>query len=929
MQSYDPRLFPKAVAAFQNARYDDAERDFKKILRGEPRHFGALNLYAILLMQTGRFGEAEPLLRKAVAVDSRSDASFYNFGLALKHLKKPTEALDAFSKSIALKPDNAESRNNRGTVFNDLGRYAEAIEDFDQALALNPSYAEAMSNRGRSLLLLERYDESAVAYDHALKISPHLPEAWMGRGTVQFQLKQWNDALKAFEAAIKLRGNFQEAWVAAGNSQLELHLPDDAVRSFEMAISLGQNNAAAWIGLANGLIALGRPKKALDACNTAIKLEPESQEILVAQGNLFAKLNEPDNALEIFDRVLQRAPHLVNALIGRGNVLKGQKKLPEALASYDRALALRPSCPEARVGRGNVFNDTRRFEEALQEYDWALEMNPKLAEAWLGRGLALTKQNEFDAANLAFRNALDLRRGFAEALTGYGFLMNVLERREDALAAYNNAIEVNPTLAEAWLGRGTVLNELKSHSDALSALAEALKIEPDLLFAKGELFHTKTMICDWSDQKAEWADLAADIEQEKPVVSPFPSLSLGTSARQQLVSAKIHMKKTYGDSAEPVWRKHAHERIRIAYFSADFREHAVAYLSIGMFELHDRARFETIALSIGGDDQSAMRRRMMSAFDRFIDCHGMPDQKVANLIREMEVDILVDMAGHTAGSRPGLLAARPAPIQVTYLGYPGTTGADFVDYVIADPTVIPPDQQQFYTEQVAYLPDCYLPNDRTRIIAPPPSRADVGLPPSGFVFCSFNQPYKITPAIFDVWMRLLATVPDSVLWLPAFSASARANLCKEAELRGVDSGRLLFAPRVDRQEDHLARLGLADLFLDTLNYNAHSTACDALWAGVPLISCIGSTFAGRVGASALKAAGLPELIVSSLDEYEALALRLATDPVLLASVKAKLVTQRPTAPLFDTERFTRNLEAIYQKMWQRAQAGESPSPLSL
>lgn len=931
MQSSDPRLFAKALAAFQNARYDDAERDFKKVLRGEPKHFGALNLYAILLMQAGRFAEAEPLLRKAIGVNSQSDASFYNFGLALKHLKKPAEALDAFSRSIALKPGNAESWNNRGTVFNDLERYAEAIEDFDQALALSPLYAEALSNRGRSLLLVERYDESAAAYDHALKINPNIPEAWMGRGSVQFRLKQWINALKAFETAIKLRGNFQEAWVAAGNSQVELNLPADAVRSFEMAISLGRENAAAWIGLANGFIVLGQTEKALEASSNAIKLQPETPEIIAGHGSVLARLSLLEDALAVFEGLLKRHPYFIEALTGRGNVLKSQKKYAEAIASYDAALAVKPTLPEALVGRGNVLSELRRYAEAIAEYDQALAINPKLAEAWLGKGLAYTKQDEFEAADSAFHIALDLNADFAEAWTGYGYLLNLSDRREESLAAYDRAIKAKPLLAEGWLGRGNIQSLLRRHGEATESLAEALRIKPDLPFVMGDFLHAKAWNCDWVNRKEELTKCIVDLDRGLPVAETFASLSLGLSSAQVFACVNLAKTKSLKDSPDKLWRGelYSHQRIRVAYLSGDFKQHPVAYLSAGAFEQHDRARFETIGVSVGLDDKSPMRARMAAAFDDFIDGYRVSNRDVARMLREREVDILVDLSGHTAGSRIDMLAWRPAPVQVAYLGYPGTTGADFVDYVIADPTVIPPDQQQFYTEKVAYLPDCYLPNDRTRVIAPNPSRTDAGLPQSGFIFCSFNQPYKITPAIFDVWMRLLAKVPGSVLWLPGFSESARVNLTKEAETRGIPSERIIFASHVEHQEDHLARLGLADLFLDTLNYNAHSTACDALWAGVPLITCIGSTFAGRVGASVLKAAGLPELIVNSLEDYEALAMRLATDSPLLASIKTKLVAQRLTTPLFDTARFTRNLEAIYQKMWQRAQAGELPSPLSL
>jgi predicted O-linked N-acetylglucosamine transferase (SPINDLY family) len=931
VQSSDPRLFAKAVAAFQSARYNDAERDFKKVLRGEPKHFGALNLYAILLMQTGRVHDAEPLLRKAVSVDARSDASFYNFGLALKQNKKPAEALEAFTRSIALKPENAETWNNRGTVLNDLARYAEALEDFDKAIALNPAYAEAMSNRGRSLLILERYDESAAGYDHALKVNPNLPEAWMGRGTIQFRMKRWNEALTAFQTAVKLRGNFQEAWVAAGNTLLEMGRYNDAVRTFETALGCGRDNAAAWTGLANALHALGENEKAMEASNTAIQIDAESPETLIGRSNLLAKLGDDRKALTVLESFLKRQPNHVEGLVGRGNVLKNLKEYAEALASYDHALTLAPFAVEAKVGRGNVLSEIKRFTEALEEYDQVLKSNENLAEAWLGKGLVHAKQDEFDAADAAFHTALDLNPRFAEAWTGYGYMLNQAQKYGEAIAAYDRAIEIKPLLAEAWLGRGSVLSLLGQHLDAQTSLAEALRIKSDIDFVKGDLLHEKAWNCDWINRQVELRGLIADLDHSIPVVGTFQSLSLETSPAQQLACANLVQKQLFAESPPPFWRgeRYVHPRIRIAYLSADFREHAVAYLCAGLLEQHDRSRFEITAISVGKDEKSPMRARVAATVDHFIDGYKISNQDIAHNLREKEIDILVDLGGHTAGSRLRLLAWRPCPVQATYLGYPGTTGLESVDYVIADPTVIPPDQQPFYSEKVAYLPDCYLPNDRTRAIGQAPDRAVAGLPASGFVFCSFNQPYKITPVIFDVWMRLLKQVPDSILWLPKFGTTACANLQREAEQRGVSKNRIIFADRTERQEDHLARLALADLFLDTPAYNAHSTACDALWAGLPLITCIGSTFAGRVGASALKAIGLPELVTTSLEDYEALALKLATDPGLLASIRTKLAAQRMTTPLFDTERFTRNLEALYLKMWQRAQAGEAPTSLSL
>jgi predicted O-linked N-acetylglucosamine transferase (SPINDLY family) len=376
-------------------------------------------------------------------------------------------------------------------------------------------------------------------------------------------------------------------------------------------------------------------------------------------------------------------------------------------------------------------------------------------------------------------------------------------------------------------------------------------------------------------------------------------------------------------------RRDRHEKTRIAYLSANFHEHAVAYLAAGLFEAHDRQRFEITAVSFGPAAQGGIRDRLERAFDRFVDVGGDSDEEVAQMLAAAEVDIAVDLTGHTADSRTGILAHRPAPVQVNFLGYPGTLGAEYIDYIIADRFVIPPGEDAFYSERVVRLPDSYQVNDAKRRIAEgTPSRADAGLPETGFVFCCFNNNFKITPEIFDVWMRLLSQVDGSVLWLLEDTATAAANLRSEALRRGVDAERLVFAPR-RAQDEHLARHRLADLFVDTLPYNAHTTASDALWAGLPLVTCMGSTFAGRVAGSLLHAAGLPELATRSLDEYETLALRLATTPPLLAAIRARLAEHRATCPQFDTDRFRRHLEAAYTTMLERHLAGLPPASFTV
>jgi predicted O-linked N-acetylglucosamine transferase (SPINDLY family) len=413
---------------------------------------------------------------------------------------------------------------------------------------------------------------------------------------------------------------------------------------------------------------------------------------------------------------------------------------------------------------------------------------------------------------------------------------------------------------------------------------------------------------------------------------PFILLPICASTQIQRKCAELFVGDRYPASAAPLWRgeRYAHERIRVGYVSGDLREHPVAVLAAGLFEHHDKTRFETIAISFGAFDPDRMTARLKGTFERFIDVRGRGDREIAALLRDLEIDIAVDLNGFTGDARPNIFAARPAPVQVNYLGYAGTLGSNYWDYIVADETVIPAASQGDYAEKVVYLPGSFMPNDDSRKISTAtPSRTQAGLPEHGFVFCCFNNSYKFTPDVFDIWMRLLHQVEGSVLWLSASNESATQNLRLEAGQRGISPERLIFASRVASNEDHLARLRLGDLFLDTLYYNAHTTACDALWAGLPVLTHPGLTFASRVAGSLLNAVGLPELMAPSLEDYEALALKLAREPERLAAIKDRLVRQRATYPLFDTARFTRQMEAAYRTMWERAQRGEPPKSFAV
>jgi protein O-GlcNAc transferase len=630
-------------------------------------------------------------------------------------------------------------------------------------------------------------------------------------------------------------------------------------------------------------------------------------------------------AEKLYRNILRAKPRHFEARHLLGILRSQQGRAEEALDLIGAALEASPNHPDALYNRGNVFAQLDRYEEALASYDAALAVQPDNEEAHHNRGNALSKLGLPGEALAAFDRALALKPSYIEALNNRGITLERLQRYDEALASYDRASALHPERADGLYNRGNLLKELKRFEESVASYQKARAItknDPDAL----GIVESALAICDWKRSGELAGEVRAGLTAGKSVVTPFtlvgycddPALHL--QCAKNLIADRIRIRPT------PLWNgtRYQHDRIKVAYLSADFHEHATAYLLAELIELHDRARFELIGVSFGADDSSNIRRRMIKSFDAFHDVRDQSDRDIAATLRELEADIVVDLKGHTQDSRPEILAHRPAPIQVGYLGFPGTIGADFLDYVLADETVAPFDHAPFYSEKIVQLPDCYQVNDRQRAVAATtPTRQEAGLPDSGFVFCCFNNNYKITEPVFDIWMRLLAKVPGSVLWLLRDNAGAERNLRNAATARGIDPARLVFAGRV-KLEDHLARHRLADLFLDTLPYNAHTTASDALWTGLPVVTCQGNAFAGRVAASLLKAVGLPELVTHNLADYEALALRLASDAAMMQRMRETLARNRLSHPLFDTDRFRRGIEAAYTRMWETWQRGEPP-----
>jgi protein O-GlcNAc transferase len=846
---------------------------------------------AVAAYSTGEWAKAEQLSRLILNAQADHFEALQLLGIMAAQTRRSDEAAGLLARAVAARPTDAAAHNNYGNVLYELKRFEEALAAYARALKIKPNYAEAYNNRGLTLQKLKRFEEALDSCARALQIKPDYAQAHNNRGVTLHELKRFEDALDSYARALQIKPDFAEVY---NNRGLSLH----ALKLFE---------------------------DALDSYGHALQIKPDYAEAYNNRGNTLHALKRSVDALDSYARALQIKPDYAEAHYARGTALLELKRLEEALNCYTRALQIKPDYVEAYNNCGVTLQELKRFEEALNCYTRALQIKPDYAEAHSNRGMTLQKLERLEDALVSFARALQIKPDYADAYNNLGVTLQELKRFEEALNSYARAVQIKPDFAEAYHNRGNALLELKRLEDAFGSYQRALQIKPDCDWLFGSWLHVKMHLCDWSNFESRIAELAANVQRAKKTTPPFQVLALIDCLSLQRQAAEIWVREKYPPSSllSPIAKRARPERIRVGYFSGDYRNHPVSLLTAELFERHDRSRFEVSAFSFGPDTQDDMRKRMERAFDRFIDVRGKTDLDIVQLARSMELDVAVDLGGFTEGSRPNLFALRAAPLQVSYLGYLGTLGAAYMDYLIADTTIIPLEHQRHYTEKIIYLPT-YQANDSKRLISDKRfSRGELGLPPTGFVFCCFNASYKIVPETFNCWMRILRQVEGSTLFLLAENVTAQRTLRKEAVDRGVAADRLVFGERLSIPE-YLARYRTADLFLDTLPYNAGTTASDALWAGLPVLTLMGESFAARVAASLLNAIGMPELVTTTQEQYEATAIELAGDPARLAEFKDRLQRNRLTMPLFDTEQFTRQLENAYTQMYERYQADLNP-----
>jgi predicted O-linked N-acetylglucosamine transferase (SPINDLY family) len=644
-------------------------------------------------------------------------------------------------------------------------------------------------------------------------------------------------------------------------------------------------------------------------------------------GLVFFRKNDFDAAIRLIRDAIERDPENPIYHGNLGNVFKDANRLTDAVAEYRRALQLDPGYAEIHNNLGYVLQVSGMTEDALGHYRQAIALRRDNHRAHYNLGNALFLTGKSEEAIAAFRDATRLNPSFDDAWDHLGIALEHVGRHAEAETCFRRWIEIDPESADAFHALGLSLQRQDRLAEALESLRRAIALRPDFPPAVASALWLAQRLCDWGTTAAYSEFVLRHAAEHPEALSPFQLFSLpGASSALLLAAARSHA-ATIAPTRRmqhDVARFGGSTRMRVGYLSSDFHGHPTAYLTAEVFELHDRDRFEVFLFSHGPDDASAMRQRLKAGGDRFIDLAGLSDDAAAQRIHDERIQLLVDLNGYTANARSGIVASRPAPIQINWLGFPGSMGADWIDYLIADACVIPPEHDVDYAEKVVRLPHCYQSNDRKRPTGSAGlSRSFCGLPETGFVFCNFNQAYKIEPGVFAIWMRLLAAVPGSVLWLLEENRWAKKNLRKEALRHGISEERLVFAP-VRPLAEHLARYALADLALDTFPYTSHTSGSDALWAGCPMVTIMGETFASRVAASLLINVGLEPLVARSLAEYEALAMTLAQDGPRVDALREHLRAQHDTLPLFDSPRFTRSLEAAYERMWTQFAEGRAP-----
>lgn len=842
--------------------------------------------------------------------------------IALFSSERFYEALDAIEEMIADNPNDALLFNIRGACYAGLNQIKIAKENYEKAISLNPGYAKAHYNLAGALHELRDFDASIQSYQDAINIEADHAEAHNNLGNVFKEVDQLDEAIKSYKKAISLKPDYVEAYFSLGSTFYDSEKLKEAVECYSKLVELKPRFSLIHNNIGNILRELGRFDEAVLSYEKAISIDPDFFEAYYNLGVTFQDKKDYSNSVNYYKKAVENNENYPEAHNNLGVSYKELKEYDLAIKSYEKAIDLRPEYADAHFNLGIILFDYGRFDSAIECYKKAIKADNKYTEAYNNLGLIFLELGILDEAKKYFENASIINPKDALAFNHLGIVYRRLHNLNDSEKCFEKAITINPSYPDAFANLGNVLKDLNSYDKALINYERAYELNSSIDYLLGKILHSQMHLCIWDDFSRQLKELEFQVNDSMKRVDAFTFMALSDNPRLQQKVSEVYAKDKFPKSniLPEIDIYTVHSKIRVGYFSGDFREHPVSSLTANLYETHNRDQFEIYAFSFGSDTNDKMNLRIKSGVDHFHDVQSMSHKDIVLLARSLEIDIAVDLGGLTASGKTEIFAMSVAPIQLSYIGFLGTMGAPYYDYLIADPITIPTENQHYYSEKIAYLPT-YQVNDSSEV--PPEvffTRKDIGLPETGFVFCCFNNTYKITPDTFDSWMKILKSVKDSVLMIYVDLDSAKENLMNEASLRAVDPNRLIFAKRLDRGQ-YLARYRVVDLFLDTLPYNAATTASDALRMGLPVLTCQGESFASRMAASVISALNLSELITDTREEYESLAIELATSPKKFKAIKDKLNINLSTAPLYDTAKFTENLESVYTIMYQRYHDG--------
>ena len=874
-------------------------------------------------------------------------AAIFDEGLQAHNAGDLNTAEKLYQEAVSIQPDHCEANHNIGMLLAAKNELDEALKFFKYALDSSPnvslfwaSYISVLIKLGRiveSKTLMKAVRDAGISCEKIEAISQHLeiehqePEAKNTQELDELIVQQkFDDAKQKCLSLIETYPSSAALNINLGKCYSELGQTEQAIACYKKAAKYQPQWVASYILLGQLYSSHKKPDQAIECLNKAIELQPDNPELYSALSAELLQDDKADQAIECLKKAVKLNPNDATSYFNMGIMLQAEDNFKAAIESYQKSVSIQPDNAEAFNNMGVLQNRIGNPDAALTNYQRAIQINPDYANAYENKGNALKDKGDQDASIKCYQQALLIRPSNADAYFNMGIAQRIKGDLDEAITSFKRALKINPEYAEVYYYMGVTYTNIGNLDAAITNYKQAVKLNPDCESARVQQLHLQAHICDWASIVENHTD-THNLGTLNQHVDPFALLAMEDAPLRHRLRSEVFATNCSPNDRLSLRRKPTQKpnRLRIGYFSADFHNHATLYLMARLFEAHDSTKFEIYAYSFGPDDNGKMRQRLVKAVDVFRDVREISDKDISWLAQKDKLDIAVDLKGYTQHGRPGIFYYRAAPIQISYLGYPGTTGAAAMDYIIADKVVIPKQFETAYSESIIHLPHSYQVNDNTRVIsASTPTKSEIGLPENGFIFCCFNSNYKISPSEFNIWMRLLTEVKGSVLWLLRSNQWAERNLRVEAENRGISATRLVFAEPIP-QAEHLARLKLADLFIDTFNVNAHTTASDALWAGLPVITKLGNGFPARVAGSLLTAIDLPELITENEQEYEALILKLATNPERFLQIKEKLALSRLSKPLFNTELFTKHLENGYQQAYDRYFNGEKPGEINV